>query len=51
MKRAISPAFWIATLVLLLVYALIAFEVMHRTLAALLGAALADVYHLHGRDL
>jgi Na+/H+ antiporter NhaD/arsenite permease-like protein len=40
MKRAISPAFWIATLVLLLVYALIAFEVMHRTLAALLGAAL-----------
>jgi len=39
-KRAISPAFWIATLVLLLVYALIAFEVMHRTLAALLGAAL-----------
>ena len=40
MKRAVSPAFWIATLVLLLVYALIAFEVMHRTLAALLGAAL-----------
>ena len=40
MKRAISPAFWIATLVLLLVYALIAFELMHRTLAALLGAAL-----------
>jgi Na+/H+ antiporter NhaD/arsenite permease-like protein len=40
MKRALSPAFWIATLVLLLVYALIAFEVMHRTLAAMLGAAL-----------
>jgi Na+/H+ antiporter NhaD/arsenite permease-like protein len=40
MKRAISPAFWIATLVLLLVYALIAFEIMHRTLAAMLGAAL-----------
>ena len=39
-KRAVSPAFWIATLVLILVYALIAFEVMHRTLAALLGAAL-----------
>ncbi|MBA4394797.1 MAG: citrate transporter, partial [Desulfobacca sp.] len=40
MKRAISPAFWIATLVLLLVYALIAFEIMHRTLAAMLGAAM-----------
>jgi Na+/H+ antiporter NhaD/arsenite permease-like protein len=40
LKRAISPAFWIATLVLLLVYVLIAFEVMHRTLAAMLGAAL-----------
>ncbi|MBI5602054.1 MAG: ArsB/NhaD family transporter [Deltaproteobacteria bacterium] len=40
LKRAISPAFWIATLVLLLVYILIAFEVMHRTLAAMLGAAL-----------
>jgi Na+/H+ antiporter NhaD/arsenite permease-like protein len=40
LQRAISPAFWIATLVLLLVYALIAFEVMHRTLAAMLGAAL-----------
>ena len=39
-KRAISPAFWIASLVLLAVYALIAFELMHRTLAALLGAAL-----------
>jgi Na+/H+ antiporter NhaD/arsenite permease-like protein len=40
LQRAISPAFWIATLVLLLVYVLIAFEVMHRTLAAMLGAAL-----------
>ncbi len=40
LQRAVSPAFWIATLVLLLVYALIAFEVMHRTLAAMLGAAL-----------
>ena len=39
LKRAISPAFWIATLVLLAVYALIAFELMHRTLAALLGAS------------
>ena len=39
-QRTISPAFWIATLVLLAVYALIAFEFMHRTLAAMLGAAL-----------
>ena len=40
LKRAVSPAFWIATLILLGVYVLIAFELMHRTLAALLGAAL-----------
>jgi Na+/H+ antiporter NhaD/arsenite permease-like protein len=40
LKRAVSPAFWIATLVLFAVYALIAFEVMHRTLAAFMGAAL-----------
>ncbi len=40
LKRQITPAFWIATLVLVAVYALIAAEVMHRTLAALLGAAL-----------
>lgn len=39
LQRAISPAFWIASLVLLAVYALIAFEVMHRTLAAMVGAA------------
>jgi hypothetical protein len=38
--RQVIPAFWIATLVLLLVYAIIALEWMHRTLAALLGAAL-----------
>ena len=38
-SRAITAAFWIATLVLIAVYALIAFEFMHRTLAALLGAA------------
>ena len=40
MKRAITPAFWIAALILTAVYALIAFELMHRTLAALLGASL-----------
>ncbi|MBI5523956.1 MAG: ArsB/NhaD family transporter [Desulfarculus sp.] len=39
-KRSISPAFWIATLVLLAVYVLIAFELMHRTLAAVLGGSL-----------
>ena len=39
-KRQITPAFWIATIILLLVYVLIAAEWMHRTLAALLGAAL-----------
>ena len=40
MFRAITPAFWLATAILLLVYVLIAAEWMHRTLAALLGAAL-----------
>jgi Na+/H+ antiporter NhaD/arsenite permease-like protein len=39
LTRSITPAFWIATLILAAVYALIAFELMHRTLAALLGAA------------
>ena len=39
LKRIIGPAFWIATAVLILVYGFIAFEVMHRTLAAFLGAA------------
>jgi Na+/H+ antiporter NhaD/arsenite permease-like protein len=37
--RQITPAFWIATGILLLVYLIIAAELMHRTLAALLGAA------------
>ena len=40
LKRAISPAFWIATLVLVGVYILIAFDVVHRTLAAFLGASI-----------
>ncbi len=39
LTRAITPAFWIASAVLLLVYVIIALELMHRTLAALLGAA------------
>jgi len=40
MERAVTPAFWIATLILLGVYVIISFEWMHRTLAALLGGAL-----------
>jgi Na+/H+ antiporter NhaD/arsenite permease-like protein len=40
LKRRITPAFWIASIVLLIVYILIAAEAMHRTLAAFLGAAL-----------
>jgi Na+/H+ antiporter NhaD/arsenite permease-like protein len=40
LERTVTPAFWIATLVLVLVYVLIAFEFLHRTLAALLGGAL-----------
>ena len=40
MQRAISPTFWLASLILLGVYVVIAFELLHRTLAALMGAAL-----------
>ena len=40
LKRQVTAAFWLATLILLLVYLIISFEWMHRTLAALLGAAL-----------
>jgi Na+/H+ antiporter NhaD/arsenite permease-like protein len=40
LTRVITPGFWVAAIVLLVVYALIAFELMHRTLAAFLGAAL-----------
>jgi Na+/H+ antiporter NhaD/arsenite permease-like protein len=39
LKRVLSPALWIATAVLLSVYAFIAFELLHRTLAALVGAS------------
>ena len=39
MERTITPGFWIASIVLLLVYVLISLEWMHRTLAAFLGAA------------
>jgi hypothetical protein len=40
MPRAIGPAFWIATVVFLIAYALISFELLHRTIAAMIGAAI-----------
>jgi Na+/H+ antiporter NhaD/arsenite permease-like protein len=40
MERTITPAFWIATIVLLGVYVIIASELLHRTLAAMAGGAL-----------
>jgi Na+/H+ antiporter NhaD/arsenite permease-like protein len=39
LERKVNMAFWIATGVLLVIYVLIAMEMMHRTLAALLGGA------------
>lgn len=49
LERAVSPAFWVAAGVLVGVYGLIALEVMHRTLAALLGASvLLFVTHTAG---
>jgi len=38
--RVTTPAFWIALIVLILTFALISFEVLHRTVAAILGASL-----------
>ena len=38
-KRTTGPAFWIATVVFVFAYVLISFELLHRTLAAMLGAA------------
>jgi Na+/H+ antiporter NhaD/arsenite permease-like protein len=40
MPRVLGPAFWISTVVFLVAYALISFELLHRTIAAMLGAAL-----------
>ncbi|QJA06376.1 ArsB/NhaD family transporter [Thermosulfurimonas marina] len=40
LERHLGPAFWIATIVFILAYALISFELLHRTVAAMLGAAL-----------
>jgi hypothetical protein len=40
MDRHLGPAFWISTVVFILAYVLIAFELLHRTVAAMLGAVL-----------
>ena len=40
LSRTLGPAFWISTIVFTLAYALIAFELLHRTIAAMLGAGL-----------
>jgi Na+/H+ antiporter NhaD/arsenite permease-like protein len=40
LKHKIGPAFWIATIIFLVVYVLISFELLHRTIAALLGASI-----------
>jgi Na+/H+ antiporter NhaD/arsenite permease-like protein len=40
LNRVQNMAFWIALVVFVLVYVLIAFEILHRTLAAFLGATL-----------
>jgi Na+/H+ antiporter NhaD/arsenite permease-like protein len=41
--RTTNPAFWISAAVLASIYILIAFEIFHRTLAALLGAVIVLV--------
>ncbi|MBW2094405.1 MAG: ArsB/NhaD family transporter [Deltaproteobacteria bacterium] len=38
--RVLGPAFWISTVVFILAYILIAFELLHRTVAAMIGATL-----------
>ena len=43
LPRVLGPAFWISTIVFILAYILISFEVLHRTVAAMLGAALMMV--------
>jgi hypothetical protein len=40
MPRILGPAFWISTIVFIFAYILIASELLHRTVAAMLGAAL-----------
>ncbi|KJR99256.1 MAG: citrate transporter [Desulfobulbaceae bacterium BRH_c16a] len=40
MSRTTGPAFWIAMVVFILAYILISFELLHRTMAAMLGASI-----------
>ncbi len=40
LKRVLGPAFWISTVIFVLAYVLIAFELLHRTIAAMIGASL-----------
>ncbi|GBD95584.1 MAG TPA: TRAP transporter large permease subunit [Nitrospirae bacterium] len=40
MPRILGPAFYISTIVFILAYILISFELLHRTLAAMLGATI-----------
>jgi Na+/H+ antiporter NhaD/arsenite permease-like protein len=40
LPRVLGPAFWISSVVFVLAYVLIAFELLHRTIAAMIGAAL-----------
>lgn len=40
LQRFLGPSFYIATAVFLIIYALISFELLHRTVAAMIGAAL-----------
>ncbi len=40
LPRTLGPAFWIATIVFIVAYILISFELLHRTLAAMLGASI-----------
>lgn len=40
LPRVLGPAFWISTIIFILVYAIISFELLHRTVAAMLGAGL-----------
>ncbi len=40
LKRVLGPAFWISTVIFILVYIVIGFELLHRTIAAMLGATI-----------
>jgi Na+/H+ antiporter NhaD/arsenite permease-like protein len=40
LARFLGPSFYIATVVFIIIYALISFELLHRTIAAMIGAAI-----------